>query len=358
MDAPPQLRSLRFRRERQASWQELERLLRVVNKGGVRRLTADEIMRLPLLYRTALSSLSLAREISLDSALVPYLEDLCTRAYFVVYGTHVSLAQQVKAFFCHQFPHAFRTQRYAIALAALTLLSGAILAYVLTRNDVDLYDLLVGEMAQDRTPAASTAALRAHLYEQHPFSGALTTFAAALISHNAGVAFFAFALGFLVGIPTLLLMFYNGLTVGAFVALYHSRGLGTDVWGWLLPHGITELLAISIAGGAGLSIGSAVLFPGARSRRDALRDHGRTAGQLVMGVAAMLCLAGLLEGIFRQVVVDLHLRYAIASITAAWWLYYFAWVGRTRGARPPDYATATSNITSTTANRLHSHASD
>src|ERR1700761_7678793 len=82
-----QLKSHRFRAEREADWRRLETLLGRVEKGGARRLSRDELLEMPVLYRQALSSLSVARAISLDQGLIHYLESLCTRAYFFVYGT-------------------------------------------------------------------------------------------------------------------------------------------------------------------------------------------------------------------------------------------------------------------------------
>ena len=145
----------------------------------------------------------------------------------------------------------------------------------------------------------------------------------------------AFALGFVVGFPTFLLMFFNGLMLGAFVALYASRGLGVDVWGWLLPHGITELTAIVLCGAAGFALAAGWLFPGRATRLESLRERGQDAGVIVIG-ALMLFLAGLIEGVFRQTVRDIGVRYALAVLSATLVSGWFAWgVGAFRArARP------------------------
>jgi len=70
----------------------------------------------------------------------------------------------------------------------------------------------------------------------------------------------AFALGFLAGIPTLILLLQNGLMLGAFAALYASRGLSWDLWGWLLPHGVTELLAVILCGAGGFMLAHAIVM--------------------------------------------------------------------------------------------------
>ena len=105
------LKSFDFRREREASWRELEQLIQRIEKRRIRSLSAQELARLPILYRAALSSLSVARSISLDRNVVEYLESLVGRTYFFVYGTKRSLRTALADFFFYRFPAAFRRSR-------------------------------------------------------------------------------------------------------------------------------------------------------------------------------------------------------------------------------------------------------
>lgn len=326
-----QMRSVEFRREREATWSELEGLIAHADKNGLRSLTADQLARLPHLYRATLSSLSVARSISLDQALTTYLENLVGRAYFVVYGTRQPLRRQMADFFLWRLPSTIRAAKWHILIAFVVMAAGGIAAFKLTLDDMDAYYYsFVGDMAQGRTPASSTAELRAGLYDEGSVSGTLGTFAASLFSHNSRVGIMAFALGFVAGLPTLLLLFYNGLVLGGFAALYHSRGLSADLWGWLLPHGVTELLAVILCGAAGFLLAHGLVFPGSRTRIDALRERGKAAAIIVIGAVMMLFIAGLIEGIFRQTVTNITVRYVVAGSTAAWWIFYFGFVGRRR----------------------------
>jgi uncharacterized membrane protein SpoIIM required for sporulation len=139
-----------------------------------------------------------------------------------------------------------------------------------------------------------------------------------------------FALGFALGLPTVILLVQNGLMLGAFYALYVSRGLGLELGGWLFIHGVTELLAIVLCGAAGLALGGAVAFPGAHSRLANLAATGRLAARVVIGAVGLLLVAGLLEGLGRQLITDTSLRYAIAATTAVAWCLYFGFTGRDR----------------------------
>jgi uncharacterized membrane protein SpoIIM required for sporulation len=130
-------------------------------------------------------------------------------------------------------------------------------------------------------------------------------------------------LGFACCLPTAFLMFYNGLMVGAFLALFYSHGLGVPFGGWMLIHGVTELLAITLAGAAGFRIGWALAFPGAKSRPQAAADAGRLAATLMAGVVLMLAVAGLLEGYGRQLINVTAVRYGVALVTGLVWAIYF-----------------------------------
>lgn len=341
---PRELRSVAFRREREATWRELEEVIAAADKRGLRNLGADQLARLPHLYRAALSSLSVARSISLDRAVTEYLESLIGRAYFVVYGTRQHLRRELAVFFRRTLPASVRRAKWHILAAAVVMAAAAIAAFQLTSNDMDYYYAFAGDMAQGRTPAASTAELRETLYHTESVAGALSTFATWLFQHNAQIGILSFATGFVAGLPTLILLFYNGLVLGAFAALFHARGLAVDLWGWMLPHGVTELTAVILCGAGGLMIGQALVFPGARTRMDGLREQGRAAAVLVIGAVLMLFIAGLIEGVFRQTVTSVPIRYSVAGATAAWWIYYYGFVGRpTREERPVVASSARSS---------------
>jgi uncharacterized membrane protein SpoIIM required for sporulation len=151
----------------------------------------------------------------------------------------------------------------------------------------------------------------------------LEAFAAFLFSHNSQVAIFCFALGFAFGLPTAMLLVYNGLSLGAFLALFSSRGLGFEIGGWLFIHGTTELFAIILAGAAGLRIGWAVVFPGQQARLQAASHAGRTAAIAMAGVVLMLLAAGLLEGVGRQEITSDLARYGIGSAALLLWLLFY-----------------------------------
>jgi uncharacterized membrane protein SpoIIM required for sporulation len=317
------LRSRRFRVEREADWRRLEALLAKGEGGRTAGLSVDELIALPLLYRAAVSSLSVARAISLDAALIAYLEGLVTRAYFFVYGTRARLRERLVRFFRIDWPAAIRALWRETAVSAAILTIAALAGYLLVSRDADWYGAIMpGEMTQGRDPTATTAFLKSVLYDAHQQKG-LSVFATYLFTHNAQIAILAFALGFAFCLPTALLVAQNGLGLGALTALYASRGLLPQLSGWLFIHGVTELLATILAGAAGFRIGWTVMFPGPRARLDALAAAARTAGAAMAGVVVMLIIAGVLEGVGRQLILDDVARWTIGAMSLVLWLAYF-----------------------------------
>lgn len=312
----------RFRAAHQAEWERLERLVTRVEKRSIRVLDNDDLLALPQLYRAALSSLSLARATSLDRALIGYLEQLCTRAYFQLYGPPTSPWRAIGHFFRRGWPEAVQGL-WRETLAAFVLLAvGVVAGYLMVRADATwFYAIMPESLASGRDPTASGARLRSTIYTKR--REMLATFATALFTNNAQVAIFSFALGFAFAIPTALLLVYNGLMLGALHAVFASKGLGVGFAGWIAIHGTTELFAIALAGGAGFRIGTAIAFPGRLSRMDAATAAGRQAAAVMAGAVVMLAVAGLLEGIGRQTVLGDGPRYAIGAAMLVGWLLYF-----------------------------------
>jgi uncharacterized membrane protein SpoIIM required for sporulation len=339
IEAPPDieaasLRSDRFRLERETDWRRLERIVEALEKNRLRRIADEDLLALPVLYRQAASSLAVARETSLDAGTLTYLESLVRRAWFQVYGPRTSLGGWLRRFLGGGWSAAVRSLWLDIGIALAVMLAGSAVGWLLVARNSDwFYALVPGQFADSRRPGASREALAESLAGTQSGEG-LTMFAAYLFSNNTGVAIMAFALGFAFGVPTLLLLVFNLAVLGAMLWVFVQGGLGWEFAAWLSVHGTTELLAILLAGAAGLHIGRAMAFPGERSVLAAASEAGRRAAQVMAGVVLMLVVAGLLEGYARQLVAKPAERGAIGGAMLLFWLGYFLLVRR----RPDESA--------------------
>ena len=320
------LKSYRFREERQSDWKRLDLILTRAENGGVKNLTDEQMLALPRLYRQAVSSLSVARSISLDQNVISYLESLCTRAYFFVYGARTTLGERMMQFLRRDWPAAVSQSVWTTLLAAFFFFGGWALAFFLCLQDMEWFWTFHGQnFADGRNPDAAVEYLRSTIYTDQGTTGdgELTAFSSFLFNNNAQIALFAFALGFAFGIPTAWLLVYNGVMIGSLYAVFWDKGLGYEFTGWLMIHGVTELFAIVLAGAAGFTIGGAVAFPGGRTRLASARAAGQKAATMAMGCVLMLIIAALLEGFGRQLINSDTVRYAVAASTLVVWLVYF-----------------------------------
>ena len=317
------LRSDRFRLERETDWRRLEAIVEALEKNRLRRISDEDLLALPVLYRQAASSLAVARETSLDAATLAYLESLVRRAWFQVYGPRTSLMTWLHRFLGGGWSAAVRAIWLEMCVALAVMVAGTAVGWLLVARDSDWYYAIVSPgMAQGRGPEATREVLAESLRSTDSGEG-LTVLATYLFSNNTGVAIMAFALGFAFGIPTLLLLIDNMLMAGAMLCVFASKGLGWEFAAWLSIHGTTELFAILLGGAAGLHVGRSMAFPGDRSILAAASDAGRRSAQVMAGVVLMLVCAGLLEGFARQLVQAPVARASIGGAMLVFWLAYF-----------------------------------
>jgi uncharacterized membrane protein SpoIIM required for sporulation len=323
------LKSQEFRKERESGWRELEELIGIVQTMGMHSLGNADLERLPLLYRAALSSLSVARSIVLDRALVAYLDNLALRAFLVIYSRPMSIVESMRDFFARSLPRAVRSIRWQVAIALFALLFGIASGFALVNHDEGWFSVIVpAGLAGGRGPSSTREELLRVLGAQSQAGAALATMANYLFSNNTMVSLLVFGLGLAAGVPTLLLTFANGLVLGAFMALHFHRGLLAQFTGWVSIHGVTELGAIVLFAAAGLKLGELVLFPGPYTRADALNLHGPTAGEVAIGGVLMLMVAAVLEGVFRQLIANTDVRLSVALASLVLWTMYYSRTGR------------------------------
>jgi len=328
MTTKPPVRSVAFRRERESQWSALDRLVERALSGGLGSLDAEELHQLPILYRQTLASLSVARRTLMDQALIEYLEALSARAYLAMYGSRRKMRGALRHALWVELPRRMRRLAPELGLSTAILGLGVVVSIALMLVDPGWYDAFVDPaLAGGRDPNASTETLRSALYSGGP-GEVLTTFASFLFVHNARIGLMAYALGFAAGVPTALLLFSNGLMLGAFIQLYAERGLLFELGGWLLPHGIPEIGAVIICGAAGLRLGRAMTLPGRDSVRTALAHAGRETSLIVMGAVLLFAIAGVVEGVFRQVIQDDVIRYGVALFNATWFVLWLFVGGR------------------------------
>lgn len=277
---------------RESDWTDLSELLARAEKQGLRSLSAPEIHRLASLYRSVSADLARARTQQVSNRLVKDLQRLTSRAYSQVYqGSRRQEWQAVLDFYRWGFPETVQDSAGYIALAIALFFGALVVAWWLAWTDPAFMPLIV--------PPHIISQVRD---DQELWMGSIVGIepfaSSSIMINNIRVSFTAVAGGITAGLLTTYIMLLNGCLIGAIGALVTQNNLAYPFWAFVFPHGSLELPAIFIAGGSGLLLGRALLFPGRMRRIDALKHYGQQAARLVYGIIPLLVIAGIIEGFF------------------------------------------------------------
>src|SRR5947209_5834277 len=308
----------------QASW---DRLSSLVGRAGRRidRLSPAELEELVSLYQRAATHLSIARTTYRDPALTATLSTLVARAGAVVYGTRPRTLRALGRFFADTFPAAVWYSRRFVAVSAALMLVPAFAVGLWIANSP--------RAVEATGPKAVREAYVNQDFEQYYKSEPASQFASHVFTNNVQVSIYAFAAGIAFCLPTAFILMFNGANVGVAGGLFASVGQSLKFWGLILPHGLLELTAVLIAGGAGLRLGWTLIDPGDRTRRAALADEGRRALAVVAGLVVVFAAAGTIEGFVTGSSLPTWARVGIGALGEAVLLTWLIVRGRAAAAR-------------------------
>ena len=282
-------------RRQKRRWQDYRSLLERARARGLTALEEVEVSRFAALYREVAADLARARTYGGSAELLYTLEHDVGRGHNLLYAPPRRRLRRAWEWLKWGFPALVRRRARIIAAAALLLFGPAVIAgAAIALEPARARHVLPAEMIARAEDGARHAAEGRGYFEAPPT--AMPVLSSTLVANNVQVSFVAFAGGVLGGLGTVLVLLLNGIFLGGVVGLFHAERLGVYLWSFILPHGVIELTAICIAGGAGLWLGSAVVVPGRLTRSHALVERGREAVSLLAGVVVLLLLAGLIEG--------------------------------------------------------------
>jgi len=310
-------------KQKQGSWKQLSDTIEHVRKLGLGSLPKDQLESLGAQYCGVVSDLAFARSQGASGELIRYLNDLAGRAHGVLYASRSAKASGITAFLFGEFPRLFRaTFRYTFVAALIFFLGWGIAAYMI-HSDPDVAKSLMPEKI-------SRAGARSEREMDVPDPANMSSY---IMTNNIKVGIIAFAGGVTAGVITLLIIFQNGLTIGAVAAIAAPHMGPLRFWSLILPHGVIELTAIFICGGAGLLIGSAFIAPGNLRRTDAIKIASGKAVKLLAGTLAFYVVAGIIEGFITPSVLPAWSKLVFAGLTAVALVLYLGFAGNSETAK-------------------------
>ena len=320
------MRQEQFVTRYQQEWQQFENWLQQRGEQRSRKpppsadLPGDETI--PQRYRRLCQQLALAQHRGYSPQLVEHLQQLMQRGHNLLYRTPTPRWQRAVEFLFADFPLAVRSQAASMWAACALFVLPLVGIFVLLQYKPELVHLLlepsqITQMEKMYDPNADSLGRD---------SGTDWAMFGHYIMNNISIGLRTFASGLVAGIGTILVLVFNGITIGAVAGHLQQAGYGEPFWRFVVGHAPFELTAIVIAGGAGLQLGLRLLAPGRMRRVDALVEGGRIGARLCLGVAFMLLVAAFIEAFWSSIAwVPM---WGKLTVSAVLWLLVLGWLWR------------------------------
>jgi uncharacterized membrane protein SpoIIM required for sporulation/uncharacterized RDD family membrane protein YckC len=283
-------------------WAGFAAKLADATRTGLKGLGEDGVREFVAEYRDLAADLARLRTASkgVEVDEVFYLNRLVASAHNLLYRRRTISPQDILRYLFADVPREIRASAVPILLAAALMFGPAAIAGTAVMRDPSVAEAFLPPGMLDRAEDGVHRAKAGEGYIEDPqlFRPVMAT---SIITNNVQVAIAAFAFGVTGGLLTAYLLVANGISLGAVFGLYGSKGIASLLLAFVAPHGVLELTAICISGGAGFLLAAALLIPGDRTRKRALAENGRRAIKLVAGAALMLLAAGTLEGMVSPI---------------------------------------------------------
>jgi uncharacterized membrane protein SpoIIM required for sporulation len=303
-----------FEQQHDAVWQKIEASLEKPAQGDNSKILAEHYMLL-------CQHLALAKERLYDAALVERLNNLVLGVYRELYRYRAETRLNFYAFFKRDFPLAIYRHRYFILVSFLVMVLPGLIAGTWTYLDEDaVYSVLDASQVREVERMYDPEARKLGREREADTDIFMFGF---YIKNNISVAFRCFAGGMVIGIGTLLVLFFNGMFMGSIAGHLTRLDYVDTFYPFVVGHGSFELTAIVFSGAAGLRLGYAILHPGQSSRLDSLRNAGRDVVPMLYGIVLMLVIAAFLEAFWSSSTsLTIEVKYSVGAVLWALVLLY------------------------------------
>lgn len=297
-----------FVEQNRTDWSELEQYLGKLDKSR-KNISGREISTFNRLYQKTARDLSFSQTYFPNEDVTAYLNELIAKSHNLLYKDQTSSVRQIRTFLSTTFIKLLSEQWKAVLFAMLLFVTGAFAAFLAVLDDpLNLYGVLPEEVAQSVDPE--------EIGTDEGVADA-STMSASIMTNNIQVGILAFAGGITFGLLTVYLLISNGIMIGALAGLYWHAGGAYEFWAYIVPHGIIELTAIFIAGGAGLLMGYKLFVPGLYGRVYQLKYQAKRSVLLLAGTLPLFVIAGIIEGFITPADLSLETKYIVAFLTVA-----------------------------------------
>ncbi len=310
-----------FEEKNSRRWAEYEETLNKVDKKG----HDLDVSRVPTMFREMCADLALARHRMYGMPMNERLNELVIRGHKIIHRRAGGTWEVLFRFIAVDFPVSVRSEWRLLIIATLSfivpLIGVAVAGFywadfswiqaVLGPQMMGQLDMMYGseddQISNLRSEYGSNFMMFCHY-----------------ILNNIGIDFRIYAGGILACLGSLFFLAFNGVYFGAVVAYIHTACSTEAFYTFVAGHSSFELIAMVIAGMAGLRIGLGLLHPGRKTRSRSLMDAGIKSLPLIIGAALMTFVAAVIEGFWSAQDIPAMVKY---SVGIAFWILCFLYLG-------------------------------
>jgi uncharacterized membrane protein SpoIIM required for sporulation len=306
------VKEILFLKQNAEKWNQLEDFLK--NKKNM------DLDRLAEYFIELTDDLAYSKTFYPESATTRFLNELTSRFYQLIYRNKKEKRSRILAFWRYELPAVIRRSYKYLAYAFAIFIISIFIGIISSANDAKFVRLIMGDhyvnMTLENIEKGDPMAVYKQINEIDMFLG--------ITLNNVRAAFWAFVLGVTFSIGSFYVLFINGVMLGSFQYFFYQKGLLIESVMTIWIHGTLEISAIIIAGGAGLLIGSSMLFPGTYSRKLSFMNGVKHGIKIIIGIVPMFIVAGFLEGfVTRHTDMPDGLRIGIIIVSFVFIIWYF-----------------------------------
>lgn len=314
-----------FEQRNAQRWATYEQMLTTLEKGGL----GVDVSQLPLMFRAICTDLALARHRMYGMPMNERLNELVIRGHKLIHVRAGGTWGEIIRFVVADFPVSVRAEWKLLIVATLSFilpLVGMVLAGFYWSDFSWIQAVLGSNMMQQLDTMYGSRDDQIHNLRSEYGSNFMMF--CHYIMNNIGIDFRIYAGGILACLGTLFFLVYNGVFFGAVITYIHTACDTQAFYTFVAGHSSFELIAMVIAGMAGLRIGMGLLHPGRKTRRRSLMDAGKKSLPLIFGAAGMTLVAAAIEGFWSAQPLPPMVKYVTGIILWVVVIAYLAFAGK------------------------------
>lgn len=307
-----------FIKNHSSYWNELEQLNQVINKKGYKTLSSIEIKNYLTLYQKSSYHLSYARTHFPNTQILDYLNTLVSKCQVQVYSVRKISPRYFLSYLTTIFPSFIHQFKYYILASFGIFMFGFFLSLFMVLFSTETATFFLPEYMVEGVQSSSIGSGGDWDSAYYP------VLSSTIMVNNISVSLYAFILGITLGIGTIYVLFKNGALLGALTGLIYLYADPVVFWSLILPHGVLELFAIFVSGGAGFIIAKSILVPKEYKRKHSIIKGSKEAISLMGGVIGLLIIAGIIEGFFTPLNISPAIKLVFSFGTLVFLVFYLA----------------------------------